>query len=399
MRTYGLNIIPQVNHDHCLAYLRRLRPSCVVVMSEHALARRIRRELPSTQVIYRQFRSFEREKTWHEPVTPEQWLALHEQYAVDGIILQVFNEPNGYHSDLRPLASWCAELMRLASARGVRLALPGWGLGHPDEDAIARGDLDGMLRAFGEGGDNGHVLFVHEYAVASMRAERRYHVGRYGHMLDRMTALGVRHPRVVIGEHGRDKEGKPGPEGDGWQRVMNDDEYVAFLQAGEDAYAGIARCLYCYSDANADWQTFNHADKPTVLAWLVARNDALERALPPVADEMNVLIEQIIRRLMLMIDNRIPIVGPILLALRSRKVIIALVSIAVAVLVAYVPELRAVQDALIVLIGSVSLAVIGGIAWEDAAGASRARAAQPVGTIAEEVKRAVREVLGSEFGG
>jgi hypothetical protein len=91
--------------------------------------------------------------------------------------------------------------------------------------------------------------------------------------------------------------------------------------------------------------------------------------------------------------NTIPVLDPILLALRSRKVIIAIVSVLVALLVSYVPELAPVQDTLIVLIGTVALALIGGIAWEDAASAGRERAAKPLDSVEEEVKRAVRAVL------
>jgi hypothetical protein len=436
MRGYGVNIVPQVNADNCIAYLRRLRPAWVVVMDEYGLAVRIRREVPGVGVIFRRYAAGEAEKDWHRRVTAEQWLAARGGDATDGIVLQVFNEPNGYE-DLRGLAAWCADLMRRARAQGIRLALPGWGLGHPEEARIARGELDVMLREFGDcEAADGHVLMVHEYAVKSMREERPFHIGRYRYTLARMTALGLPLPTVVIGEHGRDVRGTPGVEGDGWQRVMTDGQYTAFLQAGEDAYAGVARCLFCYTDGNADWATFNVADRAEVLAWMVERNGEREALTPrpPLphvrcahggegekeekgdegrreeeerekeegegegegeeACRVDEMVEMIMRRLeMGALEKRMPIVGPILLALRSRKVIVALVSILVAVLVAYVPELRAVQDALIVLIGSLALAVIGGIAWEDAAGAARERAAQPVGTIAEEVKRAVREVL------
>jgi hypothetical protein len=92
-------------------------------------------------------------------------------------------------------------------------------------------------------------------------------------------------------------------------------------------------------------------------------------------------------------DTRIPLLDPILLMLRSRKVIIAITSIAVSLLVAYVPELRHIQDALIVLIGSLGLALIGGIAWEDAATAARTRAAQPVGVPLEEIRKAIIDAL------
>jgi len=92
-------------------------------------------------------------------------------------------------------------------------------------------------------------------------------------------------------------------------------------------------------------------------------------------------------------SSRTPILDPVLLALRSRRVIIALVSVAVALLVAYVPELANVQDALIVLVGTLSLALIGGLSWEDAANAGRQRAEQPAGPPDEAVRDLIRAIL------
>ncbi len=90
-------------------------------------------------------------------------------------------------------------------------------------------------------------------------------------------------------------------------------------------------------------------------------------------------------------STRTPILDPVLLALRSRRVLIALVSVVVALLVAYVPELAGIQDALIVLIGT--LALIGGLSWEDAASAGRDRAQQPAGQPDEALRDLIRGAL------
>ena len=92
-------------------------------------------------------------------------------------------------------------------------------------------------------------------------------------------------------------------------------------------------------------------------------------------------------------SRRIPVLDPILIALRSRRVIIAIVSIAVALLVAYAPQLAAVQDALIVLVGTLALALIGGLSWEDAARLSRDRAEQPIGTPDAALRDVILSVL------
>jgi hypothetical protein len=92
-------------------------------------------------------------------------------------------------------------------------------------------------------------------------------------------------------------------------------------------------------------------------------------------------------------ENRTPILDPILLALRSRRVIIAAVSLVVALVVAFVPELAQVQDALIIVIGTIAVALIGGISWEDAATAGRARAQQPLGQPDAEARALVVSIL------
>jgi Na+/proline symporter len=91
--------------------------------------------------------------------------------------------------------------------------------------------------------------------------------------------------------------------------------------------------------------------------------------------------------------RRIPVLDPILIALRSRRVIIAIISIVVALLVAYAPQLAAVQDALIVLVGTLALALIGGLSWEDAARLSRDRAEQPLGTPDTALRDAILAIL------
>ena len=59
------------------------------------------------------------------------------------------------------------------------------------------------------------------------------------------------------------------------------------------------------------------------------------------------------------------ILGPIAALLRSRKVMVAIVSLLVALLVAAAPQFASVQAEMITLITVVALAVIGGTAWED----------------------------------
>lgn len=88
--------------------------------------------------------------------------------------MQCLNEPNGYE-DLSLLAAWSAAAMKAARARGIRLALPNFAVGHPGELAVQAGELDELIAAFGR--YPGHILAVHEYFTDRPESEP-WHIGR-----------------------------------------------------------------------------------------------------------------------------------------------------------------------------------------------------------------------------
>jgi membrane protein implicated in regulation of membrane protease activity len=90
-------------------------------------------------------------------------------------------------------------------------------------------------------------------------------------------------------------------------------------------------------------------------------------------------------------SQRRPVIDPLLLALKSRRVLIALSALIVGLLVMALPELQPVQDQILVLVIALALAVIGGYSVEDAARAGRERAALPP----EDLKERIKEVLDS----
>jgi hypothetical protein len=69
--------------------------------------------------------------------------------------------------------------------------------------------------------------------------------------------------------------------------------------------------------------------------------------------------------------QRRPIIDPLLLALKSRRVIIALAALVVGALVTWIPALKSVQGELLALVITLALALIGGYSMEDAARAGR----------------------------
>ena len=90
---------------------------------------------------------------------------------------------------------------------------------------------------------------------------------------------------------------------------------------------------------------------------------------------------------------RRPVIDPLLLALRSRRVMVALCALLVGVLVLAVPGLYAVQSELLVLVVTLALALIGGYSVEDAAAAGRDRAALPPDDLRELLKDALNGLV------
>jgi hypothetical protein len=69
--------------------------------------------------------------------------------------------------------------------------------------------------------------------------------------------------------------------------------------------------------------------------------------------------------------KRRPIIDPLLLILKSRRVLIALASLIVALLIMGIPQLEAVSKELLVLVITLALALIAGYSVEDAVTVAR----------------------------
>jgi hypothetical protein len=83
---------------------------------------------------------------------------------------------------------------------------------------------------------------------------------------------------------------------------------------------------------------------------------------------------------------RSPIIDPIVLALKSRRVIIALSALIVGLLALAIPEVQSVRSEILTLVITLALAVIGGYSIEDAARAGREHATLPENDLRELVK-------------
>jgi type III secretory pathway component EscS len=89
--------------------------------------------------------------------------------------------------------------------------------------------------------------------------------------------------------------------------------------------------------------------------------------------------------------QRRPLIDPLLLILKSRRVIVALAALLVGVLVSYVPALANVQGELMMLVIALALAIIGGYSIEDAALIALER--KPTDNTLREVVKAVIEEM------
>ncbi len=86
---------------------------------------------------------------------------------------------------------------------------------------------------------------------------------------------------------------------------------------------------------------------------------------------------------------RRPVVDPVMLALKSRRVIVALCALIVGLLTLAIPDLHPLRGELLTLIITLSLAVIGGYTVEDAARAGRENAGAPP----EDLQNLIKDVL------
>ena len=86
---------------------------------------------------------------------------------------------------------------------------------------------------------------------------------------------------------------------------------------------------------------------------------------------------------------RRPVIDPLLMALKSRRVIVALSALVVSLLVMAEPRLAPIRQDILTLVVTFALAIIGGYTVEEAARAGREGAAMKP----EEIRELIKDVL------
>lgn len=273
MPLFGVNILPQPNLDRAKAgeFLLRLRPRVIVVCDDIEFARYLKMMLPLTDVVFR--RVEQQDASYYTGMSPEAWLAQFSSDAAGGLTLYCHNEPDSYGGDMRFLSKWLAALIRTADARGIKVCVGNFGVGHPDERKVNAGEFDELLIALAK--SRLAVLGTHEYFEDDPVQESRWKIGRYRFLFDRAHALGLAHPRLYVTEYGRDVRGAMGANGDGWRNTgWSDAGYLTRLKLGMKLHYEqhlIPVCIFSLGSGYG-WQTFDIAHAEDLQEALIQEN-------------------------------------------------------------------------------------------------------------------------------
>lgn len=143
-------------------HFSRLKADSQLFMDQIEWARTMKRLDPSCIVVHRRF--IDGDGALHRNMSAQKFVNDHKALAAGGIVIQVLNEPNGYEErpgDLKQLATWCAEVMHLSAEAEMVVALPNFGVGHPDTNKLP--ELNEMWMAFKK--YPMHFYACHEYGT------------------------------------------------------------------------------------------------------------------------------------------------------------------------------------------------------------------------------------------
>jgi hypothetical protein len=302
------------DRQRLLDHLQILQPPAVLVLDNLDLAREIKKLLPNTTSIFREFGS-KGDGALHLDSDPKSWLDRHAHQAEGGIVLHVLNEPPFDQA----VVDWLTELLRLAAPRRIPLIIGNWAVGNPlpEQWAMARE----MLQLLDQHRDL-FILGLHEYAGGVVTSglyggypdnagvkpgtsggknlippgnwpkdvsdATRYHMGRFKFLMSYCDSIGIRCPRIILTEHGFDdtsdikawedtlKKNSPYLNVRGWKTLHNQwtDWYGGLGWSPERAYFEQlawadrtiyqnspveAQCIFCWGHSSQEWDQFDIA--------------------------------------------------------------------------------------------------------------------------------------------
>lgn len=222
----SLNIHSQVVRDNnrLMTHLQAIDPTSVLVLDGKGLGRDIKKVLPNTMVIIREFGAHG-DDTIHLQMSPDEFLKQRANLAEgQQYYLYTSNEP-GYDTKI---IEWHVRLMELAAKERVPLVVGNFAVGipRPEDWHLARR----MLELLDQHRDL-FVLGLHEYGCGVMTSGlvggapddpahpnyilpenwprstqgiTQFHLGRFNFLIQYCNSIGLRPPRVILTEHGMD---------------------------------------------------------------------------------------------------------------------------------------------------------------------------------------------------
>lgn len=282
-------------------HLERLQPESLLFMDNLDWARQAKKLLPSCIVVHRRWRA--NDGALHLNTSPQWFYDTYAHDAEGGIVVQCLNEPSGYDK-LTQLASWCASVMEKFAAAGLALALPNFGVGHPDLNKLL--DLTVLWEAFKKYPQ--HYFASHEYATyrgmtytdaTHKRDVVPWRVGRFKIIVDYVKTRFDYDLSVLVTEFGIDSSFYPDDikEKRGWRDAgITEIEYAnQLIKAANEVYnVPNVKGLHIFSFGNtgkkgteSDWQSHDVSflgDFQRTLEDYSARR--IEQSTPPLPPPM-----------------------------------------------------------------------------------------------------------------
>lgn len=307
-------------YTHCI----HRQPRALVVMDELNVALDLKRLLPQTLVIFRQWGPDGDENDYLQS-TPREWLESHKKYAEQGLALYVLNEPPFN----RVVIEWLKDLIEInAKDYGFILVVGNWATGNPHQDRWV--EAKDLLERFDQ-----HrtltILGLHEYAGAVVTSGLYggypnnagvepgknggknlipfenwpqdvsdvtcYHLGREKFLVQYCKSIGLKPPRIILTETGFDDttdiEGflKTLPVSApylnirgyktlkyqwarwwvGWSAARAYFEQIKYaVEVIWKASPVEAVCLYCWGHSSALWEQFDIEEETALHGYLEA---------------------------------------------------------------------------------------------------------------------------------